>query len=151
MGSTDGWRITGYYLPASGDFHGRIETIQIHRQKISLPSHFLSKVKMEGWGLITGGNYLGWSNHQWVLNNDPLNAVGTALHIGSLAVDPTVIPLGTNVTIPSAPPPWNTRMFVADDTGGAIKGRHVDIYCGAGRVAEVETNRVTSNNGTVHF
>jgi 3D (Asp-Asp-Asp) domain-containing protein len=80
-----------------------------------------------------------------------LNAIGTALHIGSLAVDPALIPLGTAVTIPNAPSPWNNRTFTADDTGGAIKGKHVDIYCGAGRVAEQETKRVTSNNGTVCF
>lgn len=39
----------------------------------------------------------------------------------TIAVDPDVIPLGTHVWI-------NGREYVAEDTGGAINGHHIDMY-----------------------
>jgi 3D domain len=39
---------------------------------------------------------------------------------------------GTEFRVVSAPAPWNSQVFVADDTGGRITGKHFDIYCGAG-------------------
>jgi 3D (Asp-Asp-Asp) domain-containing protein len=45
----------------------------------------------------------------------------------SIAVDPRLIPLGSRVYVP-----FYHRLgggwFVAQDTGGAIKGRHIDVY-----------------------
>ncbi len=45
----------------------------------------------------------------------------------SLAVDPRLIPLGSRVYI-SAYRHLGGGWFVAQDTGGAINGRHVDVY-----------------------
>jgi 3D (Asp-Asp-Asp) domain-containing protein len=45
----------------------------------------------------------------------------------SIAVDPRLIPEGSRVYVP-AYKPINGGWFVAQDTGGAIKGRHIDIY-----------------------
>jgi 3D (Asp-Asp-Asp) domain-containing protein len=45
----------------------------------------------------------------------------------SIAVDPGLIPLGSRVYIP-AYRNLGGGWFVAQDTGGAIKGRHVDVY-----------------------
>jgi 3D (Asp-Asp-Asp) domain-containing protein len=45
----------------------------------------------------------------------------------TLAVDPRLIPRGSRVYIP-AYRPINGGWFVAQDTGGAIIGRHVDVY-----------------------
>lgn len=42
---------------------------------------------------------------------------------GSIAVDPRVIPYGTKVYIPQF-----DKVFVANNTGGAIKGNKIDIY-----------------------
>lgn len=39
----------------------------------------------------------------------------------TVAVDPSVIPLGTKIMI-------NGKVYVAEDTGGAIKGKKLDIY-----------------------
>jgi 3D (Asp-Asp-Asp) domain-containing protein len=57
-------------------------------------------------------------------------AVGssTALrYYHSIAVDPRLIPFGSRVYIP-----FYRRLgggwFIAQDTGGAIKGRHIDVY-----------------------
>ncbi|GAC1438130.1 MAG: hypothetical protein NVSMB51_13470 [Solirubrobacteraceae bacterium] len=47
----------------------------------------------------------------------------------SLAVDPALIPLGSMVYIPSyVGLDGASGWFVAQDTGTAIKGRHVDVY-----------------------
>jgi 3D (Asp-Asp-Asp) domain-containing protein len=53
-------------------------------------------------------------------------ALGNALplrYYHSIAVDPRLIPLGSRVYIPAY-----KRWFVAQDTGGAIRGKHVDVY-----------------------
>ncbi len=47
---------------------------------------------------------------------------------GSIAVDPRVIPLGSWVYIPAYRGDGHGGWFVAQDTGGGIIGRHVDVY-----------------------
>lgn len=42
----------------------------------------------------------------------------------TIAVDPNVIPLGSTVII-------DGKEYVAQDTGGAIQGNRIDIYCGS--------------------
>ena len=49
-------------------------------------------------------------------------AMGTRARVGEIAVDPRVIPLGTTVYIPGV----GERR--AEDTGGNIKGKTIDIY-----------------------
>ena len=50
-----------------------------------------------------------------------ITATGTTAKKGVIAVDPSVIPLGTKVYIPGY------GVAVAEDTGGAIKGNRVDV------------------------
>jgi 3D (Asp-Asp-Asp) domain-containing protein len=63
--------------------------------------------------------------------NDPgqgtgsLTALGTQAGPGQVAVDPAVIPLGTEIWIP------NYGLARATDTGGAIRGNHIDLCFGA--------------------
>jgi 3D (Asp-Asp-Asp) domain-containing protein len=45
----------------------------------------------------------------------------------SIAVDPNLIPIGSRVYVP-AYRDISGGWFIAQDTGGAIKGRHIDIY-----------------------
>ena len=55
--------------------------------------------------------------------NDGITATGTQATAGrTIAVDPKVIPLGTAVIIDGHP-------YIAEDTGGAIKGNKIDIFC----------------------
>ncbi|HEX5748545.1 MAG TPA: 3D domain-containing protein [Archangium sp.] len=50
----------------------------------------------------------------------------------SVAVDRSVIPLGSRLEIDIYP----KRTFVAWDTGGAINGKHIDIFLGPTTLAE---------------
>lgn len=64
-------------------------------------------------------------------NNRPVDENGNEIVYGacsvpleqgvSIAVDPNVIPLGSTVYIDGIP-------YVAHDTGGAIKGKRIDVY-----------------------
>lgn len=47
-------------------------------------------------------------------------ATGTDPHVGGCAVDPRVIPLGSYIKI-------NGKVYHAEDTGGAIRGRKIDL------------------------
>jgi 3D (Asp-Asp-Asp) domain-containing protein len=76
----------------------------------------------------------GWSDgfgHRYVPLPGVTFAVGQSLPLGyyqSIAVDPKVIPLGSRVYVPAYGPDSHGGWFIAQDTGGAIKGRHIDVY-----------------------
>ena len=46
----------------------------------------------------------------------------------SIAVDPSVIPLGSRVYVPAYRHDGHGGWFVAQDTGGAINGHHIDVF-----------------------
>jgi 3D (Asp-Asp-Asp) domain-containing protein len=73
------------------------------------------------------------------IQGDGITATGINLTTGramlEVAVDPHVIALRSFVHV--APNPfWHVGAFYAGDTGGAIFGRHVDIYDWQGRAAQ---------------
>lgn len=76
----------------------------------------------------------GWSDGRgvrYVPLRDVSFAPGASLPLtpyGSIAADPRVIPLGSLVYLPAYSQDGHGGWFVAQDTGGAIKGRHVDVY-----------------------
>jgi hypothetical protein len=76
----------------------------------------------------------GWSNgtgRKYVPIRGVSFAAGPSLplkYYQSLAVDPNVIPLGSHVYIPAYRDDGYGGWFIAQDTGGAIIGRHVDVF-----------------------
>lgn len=73
------------------------------------------------------------------IQGNGITATGLNLTSGSpaleIAVDPRLIPLGSYVHV--TPNPFGTTAaFYAGDTGGAITGRHIDIYDWRGRAAQ---------------
>ncbi|WP_053083743.1 S-layer homology domain-containing protein [Rubeoparvulum massiliense] len=67
------------------------------------------------------------SNGPW----GSLDAMGSNLHSGIIAVDPNVIPLGSRVFVSGYVSPLLPKVGfygIASDRGGAIKGNRVDIY-----------------------
>jgi 3D (Asp-Asp-Asp) domain-containing protein len=73
------------------------------------------------------------------IEGNGVTATGVDLRSGrpalEIAVDPSVIPLGSSVYV--QPNPFGTpQPFYAGDTGGAIRGRHIDIYDWRGRPSQ---------------
>jgi len=57
-----------------------------------------------------------------------ITATGTRAKVGTIAVDPRLIPLGTKVYVEGLYGAKNYGYAVAEDTGGAIKGEIIDLY-----------------------
>ncbi|MBE7050363.1 MAG: DUF348 domain-containing protein [Ruminococcaceae bacterium] len=57
-----------------------------------------------------------------------ITASGTYAKVGTVAVDPRVIPLGTKMYIVSTDGSYVYGYCTAEDTGGAIKGNKVDLF-----------------------
>lgn len=65
-----------------------------------------------------------------------ITATGTRVKEGrTIAVDPKVIPYGTEVTICYADGTEHT--YIAEDCGGAIKGNRIDVYMDSHEAANV--------------
>ena len=91
-----------------------------------------------GAGATGGGSWIATAyGPPWnAINGSGVTATGLNLTAGppayEIAVDPAVVPLHTFAHV--QPNPFGTtRAFYAGDTGGAIIGRHVDIYDWKGR------------------
>jgi 3D (Asp-Asp-Asp) domain-containing protein/acid phosphatase family membrane protein YuiD len=73
-----------------------------------------------------------------------------APHRSGIAVDPRVIPLGSRVKVHPNPFGYD-GYFTAFDTGGAIKGHHIDFYDWRGRAAQngwgARTVRISTGGG----
>jgi peptidoglycan/xylan/chitin deacetylase (PgdA/CDA1 family)/3D (Asp-Asp-Asp) domain-containing protein len=148
-----GFSVTGYYTP--------FELVYSNKRKVSInvedlgkrefDEKFIKDVKIEGWGKTIEGWYLGFDNGKWAKNLVPLNSNEKPLFYGSAAVDNKVIPNLKQLRIPTLISPYNGMTFLANDIGGAIKGKHVDIYTGEGKIAGIETLNITSKNNVVCY
>ena len=62
-------------------------------------------------------------------NGEPgITYSGTPARVGAIAVDPTVIPLGTRMYIVTNDGEYIYGIATAEDTGGLIKGHKIDLY-----------------------
>ena len=57
-----------------------------------------------------------------------ITATGTTVHIGTVAVDPRLIPYGTRMFIVSKDGRFVYGVSTAEDCGGAIKNNRIDLY-----------------------
>jgi 3D domain len=76
-----------------------------------------------GWSAGTGRRYVPLRQVSF--------AAGPSLPLRfheSIAVDPRVIPLGSQVYVPAYRRDGHGGWFIAQDTGGAITGHHIDVY-----------------------
>jgi len=64
----------------------------------------------------------GYSANDPVQGTNNITATGKEIKEGMVAVDPKVIPMGTKIEIK------DMGIFIAEDTGGKIKGNRIDIY-----------------------
>lgn len=59
---------------------------------------------------------------------DFITATGTTVRIGTVAVDPSIIPYGTRMFIVSDDGAYIYGVATAEDCGGGIKGDRIDLY-----------------------
>jgi peptidoglycan/xylan/chitin deacetylase (PgdA/CDA1 family)/3D (Asp-Asp-Asp) domain-containing protein len=177
---SSGWSLTTYFTPVETDFDGSMKSILAVNElsnrsntpntaannngtysSLSTFTSFLDAVQEYGWGKTRDGNYIGYYNNQYHLASNQLNSIGKKLEIGDVAVDPSIIPLGNNVTLPTLPAPWNNLSYLASDIGDSIKGKHISVYIGEGKMAEkteaaknlnyLESNSTLNENVKVCF
>jgi 3D (Asp-Asp-Asp) domain-containing protein len=107
---SDGWSAGAPYWRAGGYWRNK-------KRGVTFP------LGAGGWSSGRGAKYV------------PLRGVSFAagsslpLHyFQSIAVDPSVVPLGSRVYVPAYRHDGYGGWFIAQDTGGAINGRHIDVY-----------------------
>jgi len=148
---SDGWYITGYFVPREEELPGDPEQIDVERVgSLSFSDEFLEHTRTEGWGITRFGWALGYYGGAWHRSDaGPLDAAGNLLVDGAIAIDRSLIPPGANVQISTLPTPWAAKTFRATDIGVGIVGHHIDVFTGIGSAAEQETFRITSENNRV--
>ena len=107
---SDGWQSGSPFWRAGGFWRNR-------RNGVTFP------LAAGGWWAGRGRRYVALRNVTF--------AAGASLplrYYQSVAVDPGVIPLGSRVYVPAYRRDGHGGWFVAQDTGGAINGRHIDVY-----------------------
>lgn len=143
------WYITGYFTPVESDYSGKFIDVTIDGKQYKYRESFVTEIKTEGWGRTISGNYLGWYGNSFHLSDKPLDSEGNTLTLNAIAIDTSVIPVNSNLTIPSLPSPWDESIFTGSDIGTAIIGKHIDVYTGEGKAAHDETFRITGNDNVV--
>lgn len=143
------WYITGYFTPVESDYYGDFQTVLIDDKSRQFKSDFLETVQIEGWGKTLSSDYVGWYNDSFHISDTALDSHGAPLVVNYVAVDSSIIPQKTNLIIPKLPDPWNEVVFTSSDIGPSIKGKHIDVYVGEGKQAELETFRITGEENDV--
>lgn len=64
----------------------------------------------------------------WIEDVTDMTATGTQARVGAIAVDPTVIPYGTRMFIITKDGSFVYGIATAEDCGGGVKGKHVDLF-----------------------
>jgi len=90
---------------------------------------FLVDVRMQGSGVAENGDIIHYRGSGcYNIDSCARTSVGTCATVGtSIAVDPTVIPRRSSVNVDIL------GQRIAEDTGGRIKGYHIDDYMGSSR------------------
>ena len=143
------WYITSYFTPVESDYSDDFQKILFGNEVRQFRSDFLSVVKTEGWGKTISGEYIGWYDDSFHISDIALDFHGEPLLIQLVAVDPEIIKQKTNLVIPNLPSPWNEIIFESSDIGPSIKGKHIDVYTGESKQAELETFRITGTENDV--
>jgi len=64
----------------------------------------------------------------WIEDVTDMTATGTQARVGAIAVDPKLIPYGTRMFIVSNDGAYVYGIATAEDCGGGVKGKHVDLF-----------------------
>lgn len=136
------FRITFYWLVEEESYHGK-KNCPLYTSDGKLvgkfTSQFVRDFQTESCALLSDGrviSYLKKANRCQVVDM-PIGANGyTLTELRSVAVDPTVIPIGARLyikdaaDIPLGDSMMHDGLFEAHDVGSAIKGNRIDVYLG---------------------
>ena len=142
------WLVTGYYLPLESDFGPLDASALVDGNERRLNLDFMKAVKLQGWGGTRGGVYLGVptvrksvsggasGGETWSFKSSraPLTSSGKQLAPGDVSADPRLLPAGRSLRIRGTRGGPAHRYRVSD-TGGKIKGHHIDVYTGVSGAA----------------
>lgn len=64
----------------------------------------------------------------WIADVTGTTATGTLARVGAIAVDPKLIPYGTRMFIVTNDGEYIYGIATAEDCGGGVKGKHVDLF-----------------------
>ena len=122
------FRLTAYVLAQERDFpvEPRVQDPCGLEGDYSRPFLFGNGVRMQGSGVTSSGELIHWKGRDcFEILDCPRTALGRCARAGrTIAVDPKVIGLGSEVLVE------DIGYRIAEDTGGAIRGQHIDIYYG---------------------
>ncbi len=134
MPCPDGWRdagpfkLTAYVLAQEQDFpdEPRVEDPCGLKGDYSHPFLFGQGVRMQGSGITNDGRLIHFKGRNcFEILDCPRTALGLCARAGrTIAVDPKVITLGSEVLVE------DIGYRIAEDTGGGIRGDHIDVYYG---------------------
>lgn len=172
------FRNTYYDFPTERDFSGETVPLQNAQCKTiaQVPRGFYEAVCVQGSGLLASGSPVSFNRRdcdcaetcprtQQRICFDSLDIAkfpwgrgatgGPITPLLSVAVDSSVIPLGTSVYIPEyeglprdpARKSFHDGCFIAQDRGLRVVGQHVDIFTGQRIMTETWNGLVPSNTG----
>jgi hypothetical protein len=134
MPCPDGWKdagpfkLTAYVLAQEQDFpdEPRVQDPCGLEGDYSHPFLFGQGVRMQGSGITNDGRLIHFKGKNcFEILDCPRTAVGRCARAGrTIAVDPKVIALGSEVLVE------DIGYRIAEDTGGGIRGDHIDVYYG---------------------
>jgi len=169
---------TYYDFPSEGDFEGEQLSLMNGQCKpiASVPRTFYESVCVQGSGTLKSGGTVSFAKRDCscaaecprtgqhicfdLLDKQQFpwgrGATGKGITpLVTVAVDSTIIPLGTPLYIPEydglARDNSNTTKhdgcFMAEDRGLAVKGQHVDVFTGYREITQLWNRLVPSNRG----
>ncbi len=172
------FRNTYYDFPAEADLVGDRVTVRDARcgAIAEVPKAFHDAICVQGSGILKSGRIVSFAKRDCECAEtcprtgqkicfdtlDPnkfpwgRGALGTAITpLLTVAVDDTVIPMGTALYIPeldglpvdAARSAFHDGCFIAQDRGLRVKGQHVDIFTGHAATTELWNKLVPSNHG----
>jgi 3D (Asp-Asp-Asp) domain-containing protein len=172
------FRNTYYDFPSESDYSGEPTPLYDAqcKSKISVPKGFFESLCVQGSGLLASGSPVSFNRRDCscapvcprtlqkicfdVLDMAKFpwgrGATGQAITpLLTVAVDSTVVPLGTSLYIPEfdgLPRDAERRAkhdgcFVAQDRGLRVQGKHIDIFTGQAAMTRLWNGLVPSNSG----